>query len=347
LTYVACDREESQYSAFFRSLSRVGRFRVNTSNDHNDADMNAEPTLNRQLVKFDVDDIAGMREYYEKNGYVVLRSLIERSLIDRFLIEYERIKRSHTFIYFSQSIHRAIRPEVNEFGFIRESMQDATRLGLFPLFSDAIKQCIYHGAVSSALTALDGHERHVSWQDMFFDLSTGTIEHADTWYLDTDPPGSLVGVWLALEDIEERAGTFFVMPASHRVPPLNRARYTTHEEFRKAMLKFVVEHGFEPKGMPIDKGDVILWHPFLVHGAFSNRDPRFSRKSLTSHFLPYGAARQDKAATPLEPTFNPLIFRVKRANDVLSNLALYARFWIDAVRGRSARMDMRRKSYSN
>ena len=249
--------------------------------------------INRRLVKFAIGDIAGIREHYEENGYVVLRGLIEHSVIDAFTVQYERIKRSRTFIYYSQSIHRAIRPELNEYGFIRESIQNPTRIGLFRRFSDTIKQCrIYHEAVTDALTALDGHKQHVSWQDMFFDLSTGTIEHADGWYLDTDPPGSLVGAWFALENIDKRAGPFFVMPGSHRVPPLDRARYPLHEEFRRATLEMVDEHGFKPLGMPIDKGDVILWHPFLVHGGFSNRDPRFSRKSLTSHFFPYGAKRR-------------------------------------------------------
>lgn len=310
-------------------------------------DSNADPTLNERLVKFAARDIAGIRGHYEEHGYVVLRALIEHSIIDAFMVQYERIKRSRAFIYYSQSIHRAIRPELNEYGFIRESMLNATRLGLFPRFSDSIKQCIYHEAVTDALTALDGHEQHVSWQDMFFDLSTGTIEHADTWYMDTDPPGSLVGAWFALENIDKQAGTFFVMPGSHRVPPLDKARYRIHEEFRKATLKFVEEHGFKPQGMPIDKGDVILWHPFLVHGGFSNQDPRFSRKSFTSHFFPYRAKRQDMAATPLEPTFNPAMFRVKHPHDALLNLFLYAIFLIDAAPGRAANMDMRRKSYSN
>src|SRR5208337_754108 len=101
-----------------------------------------------------------------------------------------------------------------------------------------------------------------------------------------------------------------------------------------------------PKGMPIDKGDVILWHPFLVHGAFSNEDARFSRKSFTSHFFPYGAKRQAMAATELEPTFNPRLFRVKHANDTLVNLSLYAKFLLDSIRAHRARLDMRRKSYS-
>ena len=99
------------------------------------ADMNANPILRQQLVKFEVDDIAGLREHYEQHGYVVLRALIEHSLIDRFLIEYERIKRSRTFIYNSQSIHRAIRPQLNEYGFIRESIADPSTSRTVPASS--------------------------------------------------------------------------------------------------------------------------------------------------------------------------------------------------------------------
>ena len=307
---------------------------------------NGHSTSTSSLVKFNATDVAGVRQHYDQHGFVVLRQLIDHSLIDKFLVEYQRIKVARTFVYESQSIHRAIRPEMNEHGFIRESILNPSRIGLFRRFAAAVKHCIYDEAVAEALTALDGHERHVSWQDMFFDLSTGTIDHADTWYMDTDPPGSLVGAWFALERIDVRAGTFFLMPGSHRVPPLDKGRYARHEEFRIATLKFVEEHGFRPLAMPIDKGDAIFWHPFLVHGAFANQDARFSRKSLTSHFFPHGAVRQGMAATPLQATFNPRMDRVKHPSDAFLNLALFAKFAFDTVRGRTAKMDMRRQSYT-
>ena len=48
------------------------------------------------------------------------------------------------------------------------------------------------------------------WQNMFFDKSTGTIDHIDTWYLDSDPMGYLFGAWIALEDIDGKGGVFHV-----------------------------------------------------------------------------------------------------------------------------------------
>src|ERR1700727_446778 len=107
------------------------------------------------VEKFAVGDTAGIREHFQSQGFVVLRKLIEHAVIYDFLTQYQRIKRSRTFIFYSQSAHRAIRPELNEHGFIRESMLNPSRLGLFPGFSNAIKRCLYHEAPSSALCTLD------------------------------------------------------------------------------------------------------------------------------------------------------------------------------------------------
>lgn len=298
------------------------------------------------LVKFDVGDARALRDYYEQNGYVVLRGALDPSLIDAFLAEYQRAKSSRSFVYFAQSVHRAMRPELNEHGFIRESMLHPSRLGMHPAWVRGVKSCIYAKSVSDALTALDGEAQHIAWQDMFFDLSTGTIEHQDTWYLDTDPPGRLVAAWFALENIAPEAGTFFVMPGSHKAKPLDRDTYPDHEEFRRVTLDFVREQGFRPKPMPLAKGDVLLWHPFTVHGAFSNRDPRYSRKSFTCHYFPSSAARQHKRFTRVERTENPALLRVARGPDLLTNLAVYGKYVVDGVAGRRPKMDMRRSSYS-
>ena len=50
---------------------------------------------------------------------------------------------------------------------------------------------------------------------MLFYRSTSILDHLDSWYLDTDPMGSLFGVWIALEDIDGKGGSFHVYPESH------------------------------------------------------------------------------------------------------------------------------------
>ncbi len=303
-------------------------------------------TADRQIQKFALVDGSRIRDYYREQGYVVVRSLMTHSKIDAFLEQYERVKSRRTFVYYSQSIHRAVRPALNEHGFITQSMQDATRLGLAPRFSRAIKACIYDRAISEALTVIDGHAKHVSWQDMFFDLSTGTIEHADSWYLDTDPGGALVGAWIALEDIQPDAGPFFVMPGSHRARALSKDDFSDHEQFRLATLEQIKAHGYTPKAMPLAKGDVLFWHPSTIHGGFANVDPRYSRKSFTSHYFPLGMRRQSEVGqAELEPTANPDLLRLRLTGDRMNHLRLLRRFVRDARAGWAPVEDMRRQSY--
>ena len=65
---------------------------------------------------------------------------------------------------------------------------------------------------------------------MFFDKSTGTIDHIDTWYLDSDPMGYLFGAWVALEDIDGKGGVFHVYPKSHL--SINKSwKNISHDEF--------------------------------------------------------------------------------------------------------------------
>lgn len=69
---------------------------------------------------------------------------------------------------------------------------------------------ITHPNISNSLSDFTQSKNHVWYQSMFFDKSTGTKLHQDTWYLDTIPSGKLVGVWIALEDIEYSAGLFCI-----------------------------------------------------------------------------------------------------------------------------------------
>jgi ectoine hydroxylase-related dioxygenase (phytanoyl-CoA dioxygenase family) len=134
----------------------------------------------------------------------------------------------------------------------------------------------------------------VSWQDMAFDRSTGTIDHLDSWYLDTEMPGGLVGAWLALEDIHMESGPFFVCPGSHHLGAITKREAPDHESFLACVQKRIKDNCLDKVPMLLKKGDLLLWSSLLIHGAFSpSAAPCFSRKSLTAHFYPLGLRRND------------------------------------------------------
>jgi hypothetical protein len=126
---------------------------------------------------------------------------------------------------------------------------------------------------------------------MLFDKSTGTKLHQDTWYLDTEPPGNLVGIWFALEDIERDAGPFCLYSNSpRRKIEVNDFDFDDMENDARFKTQYpsASRYDFLPK-----KGDILIWNSFVIHGAHKPVAPSKTRKSLTAHFYPAAMRVQD------------------------------------------------------
>lgn len=297
-----------------------------------------------------------VRQVYDQQGYVILRGVLPHAEIDRFLAAFEQVKRNPLFVYYSQSLQRCMRPTLSSHGFLVESMQNASRLALHRRFARAFQNCIYHPAIARALTLVSGAREHVSWQNMLFDQSTGTVEHQDSWYLDTDPPGQLMGVWYALEDIQEGSGPFFVSPRSHKLGLLDREAYPEHRDFVAAVRELIAANKLELTPCLLKRGDVLIWHPYLIHGALAQQDERLSRKSFTSHFYPKGSLAKDTESKKLlsiydhsspRPTRTPELYTAYRFPDVVYNAIVYAKYALDVSRSASSFLDMGRRAYAD
>lgn len=188
---------------------------------------------------------------------MVIENAINSQKIDDFMDSYKAICKNYFFVYYSQSTHVGTRPIFNEFGFIKESMQNASRLAFFGEFCNRMQTCIYDNNVSQALSIISGERKHVSWQNMFFDQSTGTVDHQDSWYLDTEPAGNLIGVWYALENISIDSGAFFVIPGSHKHGLIDREKFPEHDSFVNEVKKLIDRSSLEKKAMILNKGDII------------------------------------------------------------------------------------------
>jgi phytanoyl-CoA hydroxylase len=308
-----------------------------------------------EIKKFNLDDKKEIQEYYQNYGYVVISSAIDVKKIEAFLDAYKLIKNNPLFVYYSQSIHTCIRPELNEYGYIQESMKDASRLAFFRKFSKRFQACIYDDGVSQALTTLSGEKEHVSWQNMFFDQSTGTVEHQDSWYLDTEIPGNLIGVWYALENIHKDCGPFFVIPGSHKVGLLDRKKISDHNDFVDAVFDITSRLEESKKPMNLDRGDILLWHPYLIHGAFSCQDKSMSRKSFTSHFYPKSLNAKDTEKDKLISVYNHQkprktnnlnIYSAYGFSDYLYNMIVYILYLKDNFSSMKRSWSMRREDYA-
>jgi phytanoyl-CoA hydroxylase len=252
-----------------------------------------------------------IKDYYEKYGFVVVKDVISEEKLIAFQDSYNIFKASKKYYFLSQDTNRIEKLEINSQGFIEHSILNPIDLVFQNTFSHAALDIVTLPLVSQLLTTLSNCQKHTIWQTMFFDKSTGTVAHQDHYYLDSDPPGKLIGCWFALEDIHPDAGTFFVIPKSHK-GELITANSSNHEDYVRKIQTLVNSQDYSPQPMPLPKGSVLFWHPFLIHGAFENANPNYSRKSLTAHYLPQGYGRLRKSLPAQVSSVNPDILLWKK-----------------------------------
>jgi len=229
------------------------------------------------------------KTYYEENGYVVFRKLIPLELIEQLLSLYNQHILPSKYPFFRQNTNKYEANQTNEFGYVKQSFLDIHDYEKFPDFSDTAKEIFCSDQIQDALRQVTEADSINLMQTMLFDANTETQPHQDWWYLDTVPNGHLIAAWIALEDIDEKAGRFYVLPKSIKNFDFHSDNPNlSHSQWLERIKKYVDANQNDIKAPDLKKGDVLFWNSRTVHGALATIDPRFSRKSLTAHYIPSG-----------------------------------------------------------
>ena len=229
---------------------------------------------------------------YQSQGYVIFKNAFHPSCIEDIFQALEEIKkRKHKPFYFSQATHRYKKLKINKYGFIEESMLGFTRNKFLGKLSKLSSKLLLSKEMKFYLKEVfPYYEEFVQQNNMLFDKSMETIDHIDSWYLDTHPKGALFGAWVALENISKESGPFRVYPGSHKDCNAYALQSLNHEDFINKIEE--LKKNYECKELILDKGDLVIWHSYLIHGASKVVDKSFSRKSITSHYYPLNATSQ-------------------------------------------------------
>ena len=131
-------------------------------------------------------------------------------------------------------------------------------------------------------------------QSMYFEGNSSTWEHQDSYYLDSERLGTMVGAWVALEDIHAEAGRFFVCPRSHLID-LGRHNSANnivdrHDQYIESVVAKIRALALEIRAPCLRAGDVLFWNARTIHGSLDSRSERHSRSSITCHAI----ARRDR-----------------------------------------------------
>jgi phytanoyl-CoA hydroxylase len=227
------------------------------------------------------------REYYEEHGYCVYQQLIPADDIDQLVAEFkERIFTSRR-LFFRQNSGRWEKNIVSSDGYIQNSLLNIHDYPDFESFSTNAKKILCGPQVRKAMQEITGEDSLKLMQSMFFDQNTATPAHQDYYYLDSMPNGHLFAGWFALEDINEEAGRFFVLPGSHKTTfTLTAEEAISNRLYVKKIETYVDAHKANVVAPALKKGDVLFWHSKTIHGSLPTKNPKYSRKSLTAHYMP-------------------------------------------------------------
>lgn len=120
--------------------------------------------------------------------------------------------------------------------------------------------------------------------------------HSDSIHMTTYPLGGLLGVWIALEDVDENNGALHYIPGSHKLPyflnseydnegdafRIGKKSYKAYEEFLEGKVQ---ELGLKKEIFRAKKGDLLIWHANILHGGGPHIDKSRTRKSLVYHYF--------------------------------------------------------------
>jgi Phytanoyl-CoA dioxygenase (PhyH) len=206
------------------------------------------------------------------------------------------------------------------------------------VFQQEVKQLATAPKVLELLRLIYGREP-IPFQTLNFPVGTQQATHSDTIHFHSIPHRFMCGVWVALEDIDDKNGPLHYYPGSHKLPiydyndlGLNGSEQNRPYEHYPAYERFVAllmqEHGFTGTNLNLKKGEALIWSANLFHGGSPILDSSRTRHSQVTHYFFEGCSYY----TPmLSDPFLRRIFRRKICNigtgEIVSHF--YNGQWID------------------
>ena len=248
-------------------------------------------SIEEDMMYFTLDQIQDAIQYYQDNGYVVIRGLISKEKCDLARQEFNNsVKEYHGYLY-RQTGGNPECHNLNNRGYMMNpilNLQDVP-LNKLAKFREYCLDVLTDNRVQTFLNALYSEQGKVI-QTMYFEGNSETWAHQDTYYLDSEYIGNMVAGWYALEDIQPGAGRFFVYPKSHLIDIQKNAGDLdvafNHSKYKVLIIEILKKFNLECRVPALTKGDVLFWNSKTVHGSLETRQPEYSRSSLTAHYIP-------------------------------------------------------------
>ena len=154
---------------------------------------------------------------------------------------------------------------------------------------EEVRQLARNSSIAYALKQLFGR-KPLPFQTLNFPVGTRQWAHSDTIHFNSQPAGYMVGVWVALEDIDADNGPLIYYPGSHQLREYSmqdfglEPGYANYKHYEGRVQELITAEKLEPEYGTIKKGETLIWHANLLHGGAPQKDSTRSRHSQVTHF---------------------------------------------------------------
>ncbi|WP_339293970.1 phytanoyl-CoA dioxygenase family protein [Paenibacillus sp. FSL W7-1279] len=242
--------------------------------------------------------LVSVKEYtnYHKEGYLIVRGLLSKDDIAELfeLAEDSRLNRLQPYKT----------ADADSTDPLKEEFAKATRIHMLSRVKAAAERGMLHPRILDVTEALIGPDVYALQSMLFLNPpgKGGQGWHQDSCYIKTHPD-TLIGAWIALEEVDEENGCLWVVPGSNHEPvyppdgigggnvhavdafeDLNSVQNVSHTDDNVNTLSKVVAGYPSPIPVILSPGDVLFFHSHLFHRSFPNRTSDRYRRSYVCHY---------------------------------------------------------------
>jgi phytanoyl-CoA hydroxylase len=255
----------------------------------------------------DRDDryLVSVKEYtqFSRDGYLIVRGLLSKEDIDRL---YSLAERTRSM---GKESEVSVKPE-DEAPFkpgddpLKAEFAQQTRVHMVSRIDADAEWGMLHPRILDVTEALIGPDVYALQSMMFLNPPGrgGQGWHQDSYYIKTHPD-TMLGAWIALEEVDEDNGCLWVVPGSNHEPiyppdglnggnvhalnafkDLSAVHHVSHLDDEVNTLSKVVAKYPPPISVPMKPGDVLFFHSHLFHRSYPNRTGDRYRRSYVCHY---------------------------------------------------------------
>jgi len=236
----------------------------------------AKEILKTQKVSNKLRDQAN---FFINNGYLILRNVLSKKIINEVIKDYEKIINSKSFKknpdYFHYNKHPRVIEGWKKSKFIKIVAKNKT-----------IQNCLrfFYKREPLAISTIN------------FYAGTEQPLHSDYIHFGSVPELYLAGAWFALEKVDNNNGPLIIVPGSHKLKIINfsdfnlnipktskelKNHYSIYENYLEDLI---IEKKMKRKKIFLNRGDAIIWAANLLHGGSKINNKNKSRLSQVVHY---------------------------------------------------------------